>query len=865
MSRFWKLILLLTLLAATAGALLYVKHRRDRQREKDLAEEIPLELDEALIKKTISRLGAGFMVWERFRNDRWEIWVKKLSGGKEKRLVPAEKDRDHFCPKISPDGRILTYLSFPRRSNAYPSHAGTTAALWMMNLNSRRRHVIADAARSYAEDRAVTWLDNDRLCYIDGAGYTMEYNIRTSERRRLLNEPHDSFGYLVSPDRKHATTGTPEFALYDPARLEIKNQQRMGGCQPYFTSDGKWGYWMGGAGGPINKMRLATREVGQVLERDDPRLNGKRNYVYFPMVSPCQRLMAFAASPDKHNHFTADYDIYLAHVHPITFEIIGNPVRYTKYGGVDRFPDVFRRELPLGSHYVEGRTEMKFKIPAKYEGEDWEWYSTGRFQAQGRVITRVFERPGEYWVEAKRGELKLRGYVNVGKPSPPKVDGERREGKDGILVDFDEPVDASGARVTLAGGKPVEEWKVVDDGYVLQVKLPPGTPESASLELEGFRDHANEPNVMAKTSVSVPSVMWPAAEDGMLFVWENLKGRTSLPDGTPCEVTPSGLAFWSEAGAMKLRGGWFDAPRIGGIITEACRKSGEMMVEMIVTPQPGPFDAQLHPIVTLANDDGVRNFTIGQKGTRLHLQVRTTEGGADDVTDEAQLAGLEDGKPHHLVIGYRKDKVTIWIDGSEVWNRSRIKGTLENWEPGRLRFGATLKGEHPWRGLIDRVVIYDHLLPDQQITQHSNSSIVAESHREPLKSWKVVARLVEASPVPTLQEFQPYTEALTRHLYEVLKVKEGGPLPDKQIAVSQWVWLGSQALDAQRLKVGDVVELTIHREENHPELKSLFVKDDLIEGLAAERYHDAGDWDAKVVPGQTKTEEPANAKPVAHK
>lgn len=854
-------LLFLALIPAVIAAVLVVRRESERADRKkyDLAEEVPLELDDTVIKKTISRLGTGFMVWERQRNDRWEIWVKKLSGGKEKRIVPAEEGRDHFCPKISPDGRILTYMSYPKGKTAYPGHAGKPGTLWMMNLASRKRRVIAQEARSYAEDRAVSWLDKDHLCYIDGQGYSIEFNVRNGESKRLIKQPHDSFGYLVSADRKHATSGTPEFALYDPEQQIIRNQQRVGGCQPFFTMDGKWGYWMGGAGGPVNKMRLATREIGQVLQRDDERLHGKRNYVYFPMVSPCQRLLAFAASPDKHDHFTADYDIYITHVHPQNFEIIGIPTRYTKFKGVDRFPDVFRRELPLGTHYVEGRTEMKFKIPTQFAGEDWQWYMTGRFKAEGRVITRVFERPGEYWVEARSGTQKLRGYVNVQPPRAPHVDGSRREGKDGIIVDFDEPVETDGASVTLAGGQVIKDWKVVNEGYAISLTLPQGTPEMAEVVLEGFRDRAQQPNRMAKAMVSVPSVAWPASDEGMVFVWENVKGRTALPNGTPCEVVPSGLAFWSDHGAMKMRGGWFDAPKAGELVSASCMKSNEVTVEMIITPQPMPNDKELHPIFSLANSEQQRNLTIGQRGKRLFLLMRTPETGADKPMEETQLAAVDSNQPHHLVIAYRKDRLSVWIDGTSAWTRSRIRGDLSNWGDMKLRFGASAEGTHAWRGMIDRVVVYDRCLSDEEIAQHSNSSIVAESKRDPLKEWKVVAKLVEASPVPSLQEFQPYTEALVRHLYEVISVREGGPLPGKQIAVSHWVWLGAQPLDAQQLKVGDTVELSLHREEEHAELKNLFVKDELIEGLAADRYHDVADWDDKIkkvqahlVPGADK-------------
>jgi hypothetical protein len=661
-----------------------------------------------------------------------------------------------------------------------------------------------------------------------------------------LKQPHDTFGYLVSPDLKHATSGTPEFASYDAEHEVVRHQQRMGGCQPYFTQDGRWGYWMGGAGGPVKKMKLATREIGHVLEKDDARLPGRRNYIYFPMISPCQRLLAFAASPDKHDHFEADYDIYVAHVDPDRLEVIGTPVRYTKYAGCDRYPDVFRRELPLGTQYVEGETELEFHVPNEFQGDAWKWHITGRFEAEGRSVKHAFKWPGEYWVDAKRGSEHLCGYVHVRPSVAPKVVSTRREGKEHIIADFDEPVSGRKAVVTL-NGTALYDWQVVDDGFALRLTLPADTADGTPVHLEGFRDRAQQPNAMKRTSIAVPSTAWPASDDGMVFVWENAKGLTKLPNGDPCELKPHGLAYFNEHGAMKLRGGWFDAPDGGQLMSASCKQSNELTVEMILTPQPVTADQELHPIVDLASSADARNLTIGQRGTRLVLWLRTPANGEAGNVEETHLAMVDNNQPHHVVVAYRKDRLNVWVDGTDVHNRTRVRGDLSNWEPMKLRFGAGAEGRSPWRGLIDRVLMYDRCLSDSEIMQHSNSSIVAESKRNPPAEWKVIAKLVEASPTPTLREFQPYTEALTRHLYEVVESKEGGLTPGQRIAVSQWAWLNGVALPAQKLQSGDVLQLTLHREEAHEELKGQFVKDELIDGLTAERFHDASDWDQQLV------------------
>jgi hypothetical protein len=66
-----------------------------------------------------------------------------------------------------------------------------------------------------------------------------------------------------------------------------------------------------------------------------------RSYLYFPMVSRDGRMFACAASPNQHDHFTADYDVFVARMDPEKLDVVGDPVRYSFHPGCDRFPDVF--------------------------------------------------------------------------------------------------------------------------------------------------------------------------------------------------------------------------------------------------------------------------------------------------------------------------------------------------------------------------------------------------------------------------------------------------------------------------------------------------------------------------------------------
>jgi Concanavalin A-like lectin/glucanases superfamily len=296
--------------------------------------------------RNMSRLGSGFVVWESNRTGRWRLWRRELDGSGLRRISPEEAGRDHYCPHLSPNGRALAYLSYPAGSDTYQEKEPKGGVpLYLMSPDGSGKKQLTASARAYSEDRAVVWLDNDHLIYIDGDGFTRQMDVRNGKSSKVTQKGQTGqnfgHGFLINATRTHATTGDPTFSLYDAAHSRIIGQSALGGCQPYFSHDGKWGFWMGGAGGPINRIDLRSRHVTPILNLNDARMPKARSYLYFPMVSRDGRMFACAASPNQHDHFTADYDIFVARMDPKTLDLISNPVRYSFHPGCDRFPDVF--------------------------------------------------------------------------------------------------------------------------------------------------------------------------------------------------------------------------------------------------------------------------------------------------------------------------------------------------------------------------------------------------------------------------------------------------------------------------------------------------------------------------------------------
>lgn len=299
---------------------------------------------------TGSPLGDGFIVWESNRSGRFRIWTQRLDGSGLRQLSPDEADRHHAAPHISPDGTRVAYVSLDYPWNRYPEE--TIGVLHLVAIDGGADRVLAERARTYFEDRAVTWIDDRSIAYIDGEGYTVRLDLDSKSLVRLTRDANPQRPWLPDPTLRWMTSGEATFSPFDAATGVVARQRLLGGCQPWFSSDGRWGYWANGAGGPISRMELETRAISTILKKHDPRLPEDLGYVYFPMVSRDQSLLALAASNDLHDHFRYDYEILVAPIDPATLALVGDFVRLTEHPAIDRFPDVWAAPTEPGRSRV---------------------------------------------------------------------------------------------------------------------------------------------------------------------------------------------------------------------------------------------------------------------------------------------------------------------------------------------------------------------------------------------------------------------------------------------------------------------------------------------------------------------------------
>ncbi len=289
----------------------------------------------------------GFVTWESNRTGDWRIWMRRLEGSPPQKLSPEEPDLQHCCAHISPDGSRVAYLSRAAPKDEYPEEE-VAGELRLIRLDGTGEETLVADARPYGwGNRSVVWRNDQSLIYIEAEGRTRLLDLGSGASSPLTDEPQGRLAWLIDATLSHAATSAAKFCAYDAQNRRVGAGQRRSGCEPYFSHDGRIGFWNAGGGGPIHWIELGSGATGTVIEKDDRRLHSAQRYVYFPMISRDDRMLVFGASAGDHDHFRSNYDIFGAPLEPGSIELAGRPLRLTSHPATDRYPDVHVEDLEL--------------------------------------------------------------------------------------------------------------------------------------------------------------------------------------------------------------------------------------------------------------------------------------------------------------------------------------------------------------------------------------------------------------------------------------------------------------------------------------------------------------------------------------
>lgn len=284
--------------------------------------------DELIAMQTLALRYHGFVVWESRRTGAWELFRINLDGTGFRQLTQLHAPNDplawaaYLRPQVSPDGRQVLFANGRR---------GGAAEVWS---------VPADGG----EPRKLT--DGHPLRWENGGGEVLfardrrvwRLNVTTGEEAPLNDVEIPNFDVGMVGDVTASldamvlrTARANEFFPFAAGRTTFQ----LGGCEPQFTRDGQYLYWVQGPK-DFRLLRLGEEDSKQLLGQPPTE---PYNYTYFPTICGDGRLLAYGASPGQHSHETGDYEIYVTELRDL--QAVGTPVRYSWNPTTDRWPYVW--------------------------------------------------------------------------------------------------------------------------------------------------------------------------------------------------------------------------------------------------------------------------------------------------------------------------------------------------------------------------------------------------------------------------------------------------------------------------------------------------------------------------------------------
>ena len=155
-----------------------------------------------------------------------------------------------------------------------------------------------------------------------------------------------------------------------------------------------------------------------------------------------------------------------------------------------------------------------------------------------------------------------------------------------------------------------------------------------------------------------------------------------------------------------------------GRITSAIRATDMFTLEAWVRPsrldQSGPAR-----LVTLSQDSGERNFTLGQANDLFEVRFRTTTTSANGAPALTSKKGSVTTDLTHVVYTRnRAGRARLYLNG-ELNAELTVPGDTSNWkESYRLGLANELSQDRPWRGAFHLVAIYNRDLSPGEVEQN---------------------------------------------------------------------------------------------------------------------------------------------------
>ena len=168
------------------------------------------------------------------------------------------------------------------------------------------------------------------------------------------------------------------------------------------------------------------------------------------------------------------------------------------------------------------------------------------------------------------------------------------------------------------------------------------------------------------------------------------------------------------AGATFANGSKLFSRQAGHTLSRLIKKSGAFTVEALVCPEDAKHGGPAR-IVSISQDGGQRNFTLGQQDDRWVVRLRTSKTGANGTNPETQTPGLS-ARLTHVAVTFDGRTERIYLNGREAKSSTEVAGSLDSWDEGfPLVLGNEFKDRRDWAGSIRLVAFYFRALSAEDV------------------------------------------------------------------------------------------------------------------------------------------------------
>lgn len=287
----------------------------------------------------------GLIVWESNRTGQWQLYAMNADGTGARRLTDLGNAnyQGYMRPRISPDGTTILF--------GYGKHHSAVET-WLVTLKG-------DDARKVCDGLPLNWSADGKRIYLIRDSLVRSHDLATGQETIIspVKLPVDgkSAGNVGMLHPSHNSVAlraqkTNEYFVFEQG----KAMKVLGGCEPAFSADGRYLYWVLG---PRNfrVWEVGTDREHQLLGQPE---GIRHDYTYFPVVSACGRWLMYGASPGEHDHNTSDYEIFIQELE--NWSPKGRPVRLSFNTRTDRWaylwvaPPGRGNPLPDGPYDVAG-------------------------------------------------------------------------------------------------------------------------------------------------------------------------------------------------------------------------------------------------------------------------------------------------------------------------------------------------------------------------------------------------------------------------------------------------------------------------------------------------------------------------------